>query len=246
MEEKDIRFFSRRLVVILVLTSLVFLILEKVTHEVFLHHLAAIPLEIILGVFIVESLLKKKERQVRRKQLRYIKSHIFRSELRSLFVMNFQALKKPAISLFHLRQATLEQLREMRAEAERVEYQSLEEMEPLIMEYVKTQHVWQLFMEKAMDFHFENIVEDMIYIIHFIHDVRVFKDTHPDRLFVKEVQHQPAMMKKIHRVLGDGIRKFLDYAIELKEAAPDMLEEILNDYQYISRIHSGTFLTRPE
>jgi len=231
------RFFSRTLVIILVSMSIFFLLLEKlVIHEVFLHHLAAIPLEIVLGVIIVENLLKKKERDVRKKQLRYIKSHIFRSELRRLFIMNFEALKNPSITLNDIKTASLSQLQEMRQKAENVEYRSLIGLEPIILEYVKTQDVWQLFMEKAMDFHFESIVEDMIYLIHFINDVKIFKDTYPDKLFIEEVKSNELMMRKIYKVLGDGIRSFLNYAIELKEKAPEFLEEILYDYQFTQNL----------
>lgn len=233
MSEKDLRFFSRTLVIVLVSISIMFLLLEKlVIHEVFLHHLAAIPLEIVLGVVIVENLLKKKERDVRKKQLRYIKSHIFRSELRRLFIMNFEALKKPSISLEDIKNASLTQLLQMRSEAANIEYKSLKGLEPIILEYVKTQHVWQLFMEKAMDFHFENIVEDMIFLIHFINDIMIFKDTHPQKLFVEGMKGNEVMMRKIYKVLGDGIRSFLNYAIELKEKSPEFLEEILHDYLY--------------
>ena len=185
---------------------------------------------------VVENLLKKKEKDVRKKQLRYIKSHIFRSELRKLFIMNFGALKKPSISLENIKNASLSQLQKMRLEAEDVEYKSLVDLEPVILEYVKTQHVWQLFMEKAMDFHFESIVEDMIYLIHFINDVKIFKDTYPEKLFIEEVKNNELMMRKIYKVLGDGIRSFLNYAIELKEKAPEFLEEILYDYQFTQNL----------
>ena len=236
MREKDIRYFSWTLAFVLISISIALLFAEKlIFHEPFLDHMAAIPLEIVTGVFIVESLLKKKERQVREKQLRYIKSYIFRSDLRRLFVMNFASLKKPSIILSDMDKSLI-QLHQLRQEAEDVQYRSLKDVEMIIMEYVKTEHVWQLFMEKAMDFHFERIVDDMIFLIHFINDVKVFKEAHPGKLFIEEIRDNEAMVIKVYRVLGDGIRSFLDYAIELNEKAPEMLTEIIRDYKYIQPV----------
>jgi len=233
MQEKDIRYFSWTLASILISISIALLLAEKfMFHEPFLQHLAAIPLEIVTGVFIIESLLKKKERKVREKQLRYIKSYIFRSDLRRLFVINFASLKKPAIILSDI-DISLPHLHQLRREAEDVQYQSLKDVETIIMEYVKTEHVWQLFMEKAMEFHFEKIVDDMIFLIHFINDVKAFKEVHPGKLFIEEMRSDEEVVTKVYRVLGDGIRSFLDYAIELNEKAPEMLKEIIRDYRYI-------------
>jgi len=49
--------------------SILFLIVEHLTHMEFLLHLAAIPLEVLVAVFIVERFLEQKERQEKRRQL---------------------------------------------------------------------------------------------------------------------------------------------------------------------------------
>ena len=38
------------------------------------------------------------------------------------------------------------------------------------------------------------------------------------------------------KVLGDGIQKFLDYAIELKEKQSDMFHQIISDYESSTQI----------
>lgn len=43
-------------------------------------------------------------------------------------------------------------------------------------------------------------------------------------------------MEKIKRILGEGIRKFLDYAIELKEKQPDMFYDLISNYELSSQI----------
>ena len=89
------------LVMTLVLPALtaLFLWLEHVTHFEFLLHLAAIPLEILVGAFLVERWLAHEEKEGKRRQLMYLKSYLFRSEMRNVFISNFAGLARPAISL---------------------------------------------------------------------------------------------------------------------------------------------------
>jgi hypothetical protein len=79
----------------LVGASAVFLVLENLTHWEFLFHVAAIPLEILFAVFIVERFLELREAKEKRRQLMFIKSHLFRSDMRPLFLADFAALKTP-------------------------------------------------------------------------------------------------------------------------------------------------------
>lgn len=216
--------------VILVSAAIIFLYVEKLTHEEFFLHLAAIPLEVLLAVFIVERLLERRSAREKRRQLMFIKSHLFRAEMRSLFLKNFNALKSPALTMSGIKKASLAELKRMREEAERIEYQSPAAMEPVIMEYVKARHVWQQFLNQAIHYNFEDIIVDMIYILNFIEDILLVKEIYPGVLFMEAAAQRDALMKKSQRVLEDGIRKFLDYAIELKEKRPEMFEDLLDDY----------------
>jgi len=199
-------------------------------------HLAAIPLEVLVVVFIVEKFLDDRENKEKRKQLMYIKSCLFRSEMRHLFFANFSALEYPAVSMQQIKNSSLDGLRKMREEANTVEYKSLEEMEPVIMEYVSAESVWQNFMDLGIGYGFDEIVQDMTYILHFVHDVRIFKDRNPDKLFIHEAARNERLMRKARTILGDGIRSFLDYAIELKEKQPDLFYDIISDYELSSQI----------
>lgn len=199
-------------------------------------HLAAIPLEILVGIFIVEGFLEKREKKEKRRMLMFIKSYLFRSEMLNLFITNFDALKFPAITMVRIKNATLEELKQMRKDANTIEYKSREMMEPVIMEYVKAEHVWHNFRERAITYNFEEIFQDMIYILHFVYDVKLFKDNNPDTLFIHEAEKKVLIMEKIKKILGEGIRKFLDYAIELKEKQPDMFYDLISDYELSSQI----------
>ena len=92
----------------------------------------------------------------------HIKSCMFRLEMRDLFISNLIALKSPLITVSMIKTATLAELRTMRDEAKIVKYNSLDVMEPIILEYVKTEQVWRNFMDIASDYGFEEIFQDML------------------------------------------------------------------------------------
>ncbi|MBU1186728.1 MAG: hypothetical protein KKD56_04160 [Acidobacteria bacterium] len=220
---------------ILVVLSLLFLAVEMITHVEFFLHLAAIPLEVLLAIFIVERMLDKWEFRQKHRQMMHMKSYMFRSELRRLFILNFDALRSPLITMEEIRAASLDDLKKMRKAAESIRYKSTDSMEPVIHEYVKVQDVWRQMLDWAVRFNFEGTVEDMSYILNFISDVKMFYEFHPDMTFVREGLKQERMAARTQKVLNDGIQKFLDYAIDLKKNAPDVFEELLTDYV----LHSG-------
>ncbi len=215
----------------LLAAGLLFLILAQIVHFEFFLHLAAVPLEVLLAVFIIERILERRAVRAKRRQLMFIKSTMFRSEMRNLFLANFDALKAPRLSMSGIRRASLDELRRMRREAEAVEYKSLQVMEPVIMEYVRARGVWLSFMERAITFDFEEIFNEMIAILHFISDVAAFKQNNPKKLFILEARGKKPVMDKVHKVLRDGIQRFLDYAVELKEKKPELFEEMMEDYE---------------
>jgi hypothetical protein len=189
--------------------------------------MVGLPLVVLVMVFLVGQFNKNQENRRRRRQLLQIKSWMFRLEMRNLFIANFQALKSPALTLPAIRDASLSELVRMREAANNLQYNSLEKMEPVIMEYAASQTTWRTFMNLALEYGFEDIFQDMLYILHFVGDVKSFKETHPDRLFVHEAAGNSGLMQKVHKVLGDGIRKYLDYAIELKEKQPELFGQVI-------------------
>ncbi len=223
----------------LVISAIIFLIIEHFTHIVFMHHLAAIPLEIMLGALLVEKYLERKDFLEKKRQLMFIKSYIFRAEMRNLFITNFGALKYPKVTMSKLRHANLHELKQIRKECEHIEYKSSEAMEPIIMEYVRAHHVWYAFMGRSITYNFESIFQDMIYILHFIQDVKLYIETNPESLFIYAAEKQLLLMEKVRKVLGDGVKKFLDYLIELKEQQPSVFQELMIDYEMSERIASS-------
>ncbi len=224
--------------IVLIAFAAVFLFIQRLTHIEFMLHVAAIPLEILVAVFVVERFLENRQNKERRRQLMLIKSCMFRLEMRNLFISNLIALKSPLITMSKIKAATLAEMNKMRKDAETIEYKSLEMMEPIIMEYTNTQQVWRNFMDIALDCGFEEIFQDMVYILHFVSDVKTFKEHNPDKLFIHEAAKNELLMQKVMMVLGDGIRKFLDYAIELKEKQPELFYALILDYEVSTQIRT--------
>jgi hypothetical protein len=219
------------LYVVFLAVSGLFLVIEHLTHLEFMFHLAAIPLEILLAVFLVQRYLEGREKKERRRKMMFIKSHFFRSQMRHLFLANFGALKSPCLTMSEIKSSSLGELRKMRQDTSTIEYESLEKMELVIMEYVKAEYVWRDFMDRAITYDFEDTFHDMIYILNFVQDVKLFKEKNADKLFIHEAKNNEHMMMKVRKVLGDGIQRFLDYVIELKEKEPDMFDQIISDYE---------------
>jgi hypothetical protein len=210
--------------------------IEHLTHIEFLLHVAAIPLEILVGAFLVERWLAHNEKEGRRRQLMYLKSYLFRSEMRNVFIANFSGLARPALSLAWIRDASLEELVRARGGITTLDYRSPAAVEEILAQYLQARHAFQTFMEWAAEHDFESIFHDMIFVLHFIQDYQVFKQQNPERLFVDEARRHPRMLAKVERILRDGVVKFLDYAIELRQKEPEVLEDLLDDYLLSSKL----------
>lgn len=198
--------------------------------------LSPIPAIVLVTVFVVGLFLERREQRIRKQQLMFIKSFMFRVELRDLYIANFEALKSPPLTFAGIKSATLAELRQMREAADNVEYRSPEAMESVINGYVNAQDVWREFMNIALESRFEAVFQDMLYVMHFISDVKTFRELNPGQPYSDEAAKDEAVMQKAMKVCGDGIRKFLEYAIELKETQPKLFAEVMGDYEALAQI----------
>lgn len=235
-----------RIYAYLVAAWLVLLVLQLVGHKYhqgnFLVYaadsLAPLPIIVLVVVFLFGVFTANRDQQSRKQQLMFLKSCMFRLELRDLYIADFLALESPPLAFAKIKTATLEELKRMRMEANTVEYRSLDHIEAVITEYVNAETVWQRFMNMAMERGFDDIFQDMLSVMHFIGDVRTFRDLNPGKLFAHEASKDPASMTRVTRILGDGIRKYLDYAIELKEKQPELFDQVIGDYELLARMRS--------
>jgi hypothetical protein len=219
------------LYVCLISTSVFFLFIHWLTHIEFSLHLAAIPLEILLGALLIEKILERKRKAEQSKRLMHFRCYLFRSRLRNIFLANLNALKFPIISISKIKNTSLEELKQMRKDADHIEYASLDAMETIITEYVPAYHAFYSFMEWTIIHDIDSGFENMIYILHFIEEVKLFKHNNPDIPYVYEAQKKRSLMKKVKKILAEGLFNFLDFLIELKKKEPALFYELLADYE---------------
>lgn len=217
-----------------------FLWLHQTTHIEFLLHLAAIPLEILIGAFLVERFLSHEAKKQDLRKHMYIKSYIFRSELRNVFIANVNALKYPPLTISEIRTASIKKLQSMRDKLDDIQYGSDEEIENVIIEYTHAHKTFYKFMEWAVDHDFETIFFDMIHLLHFIQDVTQFKKHNPGKLFITEAKKDPKQIERVNTVLKNGIFSLLDYVIQLKEENPVLIDEIIEGYEQTNRFSELT------
>ncbi|GAX59826.1 hypothetical protein SCALIN_C04_0314 [Candidatus Scalindua japonica] len=219
------------LYVCLISVSAFFLFIHWLTHNEFMLHLAAIPIEIMFGALLIEKILEKKRKTEQSKRLMHFRCYLFRSRLRNIFIANLNTLKFPIISISKIKSASLEDLKQMRKEINHIEYISLDAMETIITEYVPAYHAFYSFMEWTIIHDIDSGFENMIYILHFIEEVKLFKHNNPDTPYVYEAQRNRSLMKKVKKVLAEGMFNFLDFLIELKRKDPALFCELLSDYE---------------
>jgi hypothetical protein len=229
---KSFNFGYVLVVISLPLLSAFFLYLESITHYEFFIHIAAIFLEVFIGAILVERYLAWREKARRARQLMFIKSCLFRSELRTLYLTNFSALAYPDIDLEDIKGATPKDLTIWLKQAESARYRSPEAMESVIIEYVNAYQVFNRFLEWAITNDFERIFHEMIMLMHFIHDAQLFKSLHPDELFINKALDNPEVMARVTTILKDGVKSFLKFCIELQKNEPDVFLILMEDYQF--------------
>jgi hypothetical protein len=231
------------IIFVLLLLSGIFVFLDYTFHHHFFLHLAAIPLEIILAVIVVEHFLARKEKANKKNQLFLIKSYLFRSEMKNLFACNLISLKSPEISISKIRTMTLKELEDFRSNMGDLTYKSPLHLEKVIQEYVKAKNVFQFFLNWAIEHKIEDIFDDMIYILHFIQDVTLFNEQNPDKLFIDEAKSKPELLEKTSRVVRNGVDKLMDYMVELKQNGPVLLDNLLSDYEISCSIHPAEHIS---
>ena len=210
------------LICALPLLSAAILHLETIFHHEFLFHLAAIPLEILFGAILLERFMTSREKHRRIRHWAFVKSCLMRSKLRDIVVTNFAGLQQPALSLELIHDSTVKELQAMLPQLQNIQYRSIEAMEKVVDEYVAAYPTFYNLMEWSINNDFEAIFHDMIFVIHFIHDVESFRSQNPGKSFVAAMQKDPEKFAKVKKVLSDGIVKFVEYAIELKLTQPEV------------------------
>ena len=99
-----------------------FLYMEYVTHNEFMFHLAAIPIEILAAVVIIEQLWALGDRNKKQRRLSYMLWVLYNSEMGSLLAASFKAVEFPSLSMSRIKSANIEELKRLRDDASTMRY----------------------------------------------------------------------------------------------------------------------------
>ncbi|MBE9478066.1 MAG: hypothetical protein IMY81_02350 [Chloroflexi bacterium] len=196
-------------------------------------HLAAIPIEILAAVMIIEQLWALGDRSKKQRRLSYMLWVRYNLEMGSLLAASFKAVESPSLSMSRIKSASIKELKKLRDDAGTIRYKSIELVEAAAKEYVKTQHIWKAYLDRAVEYDLEKVYQNMMYVLYFIDYIEVFKKNNPDRLFVDEIRDNKGVLVKAEEILGSGIRIFLDMAIELRKKKTDAF------YRFISNLEQA-------
>ena len=222
--------------IVLIIASAILLVIYEVTHIEFLLHLAAIPWEILIAVFVVDMLMRKREGSDKRRRTIAVAITLFGAEMGRFYDSCFRAIKSPLITLSIIANSSIEELKQLRIASDTIEYGSPEEMELAIKECVNIEHIWRSLLESAVTYDIEEMYLNTLNILNFIHDVKVYRESHPDMPFIHFAQQDERILKRVKEVIKLDVQKFLNYAIELKENHPEMLHQFLSELDTSTRI----------
>ena len=240
---EDIKMFKKEFLpyyVVLITASVILLVIYEIYHIEFMLHLAAIPFEILIAVFIVDKLLRKRESSEKRSRTISVAITLFGAEMGRFYDACFHAIKSPLITLSAIANSSIEELKQIRIASDTIEYGSPEEMELAIKECVNIEHIWRSLLESAVAYDIEDMYLNEINVLNFIHDVKVYREGHPDMPFIHFAQQDSLVMSRVKQLLRLATQKFLDYACELKESHPDMLSHFISELDSSSRIREAS------
>lgn len=226
--------------VILVSIAGIFLYMESVTHNEFLLHLAAIPIEILVAAIIVERLLSLTDRNKKRRRLTDMLFVQYGMEMSSLLAASFEAVESHSLSMSQIESASIQELKKLRDDAATIKYKSIELIEVAVEEYVKSQHIWKTYLDRAIEYDLEEAYQNMMHVLYFIDYVELFKKNNPDRLLIDEIRDNKLVREKAEELLGFGIRRFLDVAIELRKKKRDAFNQFISNLEQATRLNKSS------
>ena len=220
------------------------------THtESFSVHALAVSLELLLAFMMIEIVWKHHEQKEsaqqkreekekvereRRRQLRYIKSHMFQAPMLTLFKANFRALEPSTITIGNILNRSY-----CREDLTKIAYKQDDELKGrAIVEYIKLEkEVWQRFLELGILFGFGQIIVDMTEMLRNIQRIRnlvgeeMMKDGQPGAIVDAIRRIDSSFLHELDtKMLKPGIFKFIEYVEELRSEDLGLFESLMKCY----------------
>lgn len=210
-------------------------------------HYLSVALELCLGFILIELIWhnhekkevereKQKERKIKEEQLRHIKSYVFHSRMRTLFITNFMAIKSSSISLRNLLKAD-PKIPIVKPDSELIHYETQRAKIGVIHEYVKAKDVWERFLELGIMFGFDHIVKEMTKILQLVAEVKeIFPpesiDNMPAHEFAAQLtqDRRTDLVDQFEPIIATGIIKFHEYLEDLRQSDQKLFHNLLDFY----------------
>jgi len=184
--------------------------------------------------------MRKRENLEKRRQTIAVAITLFGSEMGRFYDSCFHAIRSPLITLSAIANSSIVELKQIRIASNTIEYGSPEEMELAIKECVNIEHIWRSLLESAVAYDIEEMYLNNLQTLNFIHDVKAFRERHPSEPFIRLAEQDERIMKRVKELIRLTVQKFLDYAIELKQNHPEMLDQFLSELDTSTRIRGAS------
>jgi hypothetical protein len=225
-------------------------------------HIFAVFVELLAAVVLIELLLRKHEKdresEVRKDQLRHIKSYMFQASMRRLFEINFKHLEKEELRNFtKIRNAgnadkfkrAFRKLKNEVADEEKeddgnkrfivrvedIKYKN-DPVGKIFLEYVYAEkEVWIEFLVLATRFNFPRVVKEMTDILNCIAQAKKAASGHGMELeeFLSDpamLRGSPVLLSKIEMIVKTGILKFIEFAEDVRESDKRMFDALMESF----------------
>lgn len=203
--------------------------------EHLLPHWHAVILEFVLVFALVEGVWRFHERaeqqSERERSLLLIKSYMFQAHMRRLFEVNFAALHSKEVTIQKLIEKKFPVSKDDQAKfLESIDYPNRKLKGKAIQEYLRTEAVWDKFLQLGIQFGLDRVVSDMTDILRSLDGLKravspeQALEMDPEKLVDKLTDQQNSVLRiELDHILKNGILKFWEYADQLSKRTDQQL-----------------------
>lgn len=217
------------LYVSLVVSALLLLVLEAYTDIVFLLYLAAIPLEVLLAILILERYLKNLEHTKVNQQWVMFKSYIFRVSLKQLYINVIDTYSATGITVESCFDPDDKKLEEIDRKFS-VENIDMSRITPVLSEYIRTEETFVFFLRWAFENGFEEIFNEIGMMLHFIQDLKNFQEHHGSLSPEVMEKHDPALVETAKQTCMASAHYFIDFIKDISRHHVQLYHLLKKDY----------------
>lgn len=195
-------------------------------HWDFLLHLAAISLEVLVGVLIVGQILRRQKDEERERRILKTRELLVRTDLADVIFHSIRILKKPCLGLEDLENASQEKIREhlleiSQGKLECIQVQSGEKaMEHFVDSFIEAESALQRELTNAENFKSKSF-DQLVGLLHTIHTVKLARQRYTKAKFKEYYGSNTAHFDALRHGIQTVLEIFLEYLAETKRFSPN-------------------------